>query len=323
MNNVSIRNLSVTSNSFIIGDTSMNNVSIRNLSVTSNSFFIGDTSMNNVSINNLSVRGKTTFAGDVSMNNVSILNLSITNLSLVNTTFSGTTIFGNYNANTQQLFTTNYNGYFNGIYNNAGTLELGSNTFQRQKLYYDGTGNMSMIWYASPTDYNREAGRFEVTGINTGVANEKRNGNLNIEFTDIALNSNTINIASPLTPTYTSVPSINEIGYHSETYIPGTFEIASTNRTITTIELPFGTWLIEFAMTYTLASGSVVSVWINRVPDTTNEWLKRRTGHPNGGSLHLTCVMHVAGSSENWVVTAKASTSSNADNIWVFKTRIA
>jgi hypothetical protein len=282
--------------------------------------------MNNVSINNLSVRGKTTFAGDVSMTNVSILNLSITNLSLVNTTFSGTTIFGNYNANTQQLFNTNYNGYFNGIYNNTGTLELGSTTFQRHQLYYDGRGNMYMLWYASPTEYYREAGRFEVYGNNTGVANERRNGNLNIEFTEISLSATNINIASPLTPTYTSAPTINQIGYYSETAISGTFALLNRTTPVTTIDLHFGTWLIEFNITYGVNSptNDRITIYFNKANDVIDQYLKRRMTTPlSVGGVRLASVIQVKGSAETWNLWCTTTIACTGDNVWVIKTRIA
>jgi hypothetical protein len=225
MNNVSIRNLSVTGQSFIIGDTSMNNVSIRNLSVTGNASFVGDTSMNNVSIRTLFVRQNASFLGDTSMNNLSVNKLTINNLSIENTTFSGTTIFGTLASTPTTIFSTNYNGYFNGIYNTSGVLELGSTTFQRQRLTYNGTtGNMSMIWHTSPTDYTREAGRFEVVGRNTGTALDRINGDLSIEFTtttiknsvnvdSLTVNNNTININTGSGPTgYLNVPNVFQIG---------------------------------------------------------------------------------------------------------------
>jgi hypothetical protein len=188
MNNVSISNLLVRLNASFVGDTSMNNVSIRNLSVTGNASFVGDTSMNNVSIRTLFVRQNASFLGDTSMNNLSVNKLTINNLSIENTTFSGTTIFGAFASTPTTIFSTNFNGYFNGIYNTSGVLELGSTTFQRQRLTYNGTtGNMSMIWYASPTDYAREAGRFEVFGRNTGTAAAKTNGDLSIEFTSTTI----------------------------------------------------------------------------------------------------------------------------------------
>jgi hypothetical protein len=192
MNNVSIRNLSVSTNAIFLGDTSMNNVSIRNLSVSTNAIFSGDTSMNNVSIRNLSVSTNAIFSGDTSMNNVSVNNLSINNLSITNITITGTTIFGQYASTPTTIFSTNFNGYFNGIYNTSGVLELGSKTFQRQRLTYDGTGNMSMIWHASPTDYTREAGRFEIVGRNTGTALSRINGDLTIEFTTTTIKNNVI-----------------------------------------------------------------------------------------------------------------------------------
>jgi hypothetical protein len=191
MNNVSIQNLSVIGNASFIGDTSMNNVSIRNLSV------IGNASMNDVSINNLSVSSKATFTGDISMNNLSVNNLSINNLFIQNTTFSGTTIFGTFASTPTTIFSTNYNGYFNGIYNTSGVLELGSTTFQRQRLTYNGTDYMSMRWYASPTDYSREAGRFEVFARNTGTGVSRTNGDLNIQFTNTTMqNTDTFSVLS-------------------------------------------------------------------------------------------------------------------------------
>ena len=284
MNNVSINNLSVRGNASFLGDTSMNNVSIRNLSVRGTAIFLGDTSMNNVSIRNLSVSTNAIFSGDTSMNNVSVNNLSINNLSITNITITGTTIFGQYASTPTTIFSTNYNGYFNGIYNTSGVLELGSKTFQRQRLTYDGTGNMSMIWHASPTDYTREAGRFEVTGRNTGTALAKTNGDLNIEFTNTTLLNN-VNIGTLTTSSTTNTVTIGNSG--TTTTINGKIDgTVSYTGTIKTNQIqPYSTGSTQYKLWFGTGSTDQIFIGDNNITCTTELHLGR-----NNGLIQIGCL---------------------------------
>jgi hypothetical protein len=138
---------------------------------------------------------------------------------------------------------------------------------------------------------------------------------------------NTINLGGYLTPTYTTMPSVNtQIGYKLSTGLTNT--TVGTSATIiagTFPTIPAGVWLIQGYATLPVAAGVVVHLTINNsTAINTGAVNSAPTNASNNSYVSVSVVQQFSASTSSWGLYAQASSASTAlTNLSIVITRIA